>query len=101
MAGAPKCRQAVQRVSTEENPTSKRPTRVRGRRPLLELIERRTPLGRLRRSTMVPPQTRGRGRGEDELGAYIERELQDGRNLFDVLGDGTIVPIKSEGGVAR
>jgi hypothetical protein len=67
---------------------------------------------------MVPPQTRGRGRGEDALGAYIERELENGRNLFDVLGDrnvwseleddplllsrvaGRVLP-KSEGGVAR
>jgi hypothetical protein len=63
---------------------------------------------------MVPPQTRGRGRGEDELGAYIERELETGRSLFDVLGDRTVwskleqdprllgrVLPKSEGGVAR
>ena len=63
---------------------------------------------------MVPPQTRGRGCGEDELGLYIERELETGRNLFDVLGDrnvwtkleddplllSRILP-KSEGGVAR
>jgi hypothetical protein len=67
---------------------------------------------------MVPPQTRGRGRGEDELGVYIERELQNGRNLFDVLGDrkvwaeleddpllisrvaASVLP-KSEGGVAQ
>src|SRR4051812_41235459 len=67
---------------------SRRPTRVRGRRPLLGLLRRRKPSGgRLRRSTMVPPQMRGRGRGEDELGDYIERELKNGRNLFDVLGD--------------
>jgi hypothetical protein len=63
---------------------------------------------------MVPPQTRGRGRGEDELGDYIERELEAGRSLFDVLGDRTVwsklegdprllsrVLPKSEGGVAR
>jgi hypothetical protein len=63
---------------------------------------------------MVPPQTRGRGRGEDELGLYIERELETGRNLFDVLGDrivwtkledaplqvSRILP-KRDGGVAR
>lgn len=39
---------------------------------------------------MVPPQTRGRGRGEDELGVYIERQLANGRNLFDVLGDRSV-----------
>ena len=63
---------------------------------------------------MVPPQTRGRGRGEDELSLYIERELETGRNLFDVLGDRNVwtkleddplllsrVLPKSEGGVAR
>jgi hypothetical protein len=63
---------------------------------------------------MVPPQTRGRGRGEDALGVYIERELKTGRSLFDVLGDRTVwskleddprllsrVIPKSEGGVAR
>ena len=67
---------------------------------------------------MVPPQTRGHGRGEDALGEYIERELENGRNLFDVLGDRNVwseleddpllisraagmVLSKSEGGVAR
>ena len=63
---------------------------------------------------MVPPQTRGRGRGEDEIEGYIERELENGRSLFDVLGDRTVwtkleddpllisrVVPKSEGGVAR
>jgi hypothetical protein len=80
---------------------SNRPTRVRGRRPLLGLFGRRNPSGRLWRSTMVPPQTRGRGRGEDGLAAYIERELKKDRNLFDVLGDRTIVPTRAKGGVAR
>jgi hypothetical protein len=47
---------------------------------------------------MVPPQTRGRGRGEDGLSAYIERELQKDRNLFDVLGDRTIVPTGAKAG---
>ena len=63
---------------------------------------------------MVPPQTRGRGRGEDAVGLYIERELESGRSLFDVLGDRTVwtkleddlrpfgrVLPKSEGGVVR
>src|SRR2546421_6799628 len=99
----------------EVNRLQERPIRARGRRPLLELLRRRTSLGaRLGSSTMVPPQTRGRGRGEDELGLYIERELETGRNLFDVLGDrivwtkleddplllSRILP-KSESGVAR
>ena len=67
---------------------------------------------------MVPPQERGHGRGEDELGVYIEREVENGRSLFDVLGDRHVwaeleddpllisrvaasVLHKSEGGVAR
>src|SRR3954447_3987734 len=92
-----------------------RPIRVRGRRPLLELLRRRKSRGGwLGSSTMVPPQTRGRGRGEDELSLYIEQELETGRNLFDVLGDRNVwtkleddplllsrVLPKSEGGVAR
>src|SRR4051794_8350085 len=85
-------------VGTEVNRLSNRPTRVRGRRPLLELLGRIRPSALLRRSTMVPPQTRGRGRGEDELGSYIERELQKDRNLFDVLGDRTIVPARAKAG---
>ncbi|MFL5870622.1 MAG: hypothetical protein ACJ75R_06040, partial [Solirubrobacterales bacterium] len=93
---------------------SRRPIRVRGRRPLLELLRRRTSLGLLGRRKMVPPQTRGRGRGDDELGLYIEQEVESGRTLFDVLGDTPVwskleedprlfgrVLSKSEGGVAR
>jgi hypothetical protein len=48
---------------------------------------------------MVPPQTRGRGRGDgDDLGTYIERELEKDRNLFDVLGDSSIVPARAKAG---
>ena len=39
----------------------------------------------------VPPDGTGRvSDGRVELGAYIGRELERGRSLFDVLGDGFV-----------